>query len=108
MHRCNEARVSRLEPIRAFCKFCTIILSDGYSLIRESCYRDLKSMVKILSGVLILRNGKATEWTSEVDDGFVSWAKAYIPWLQTNKLAIEERDSTKYVSLRYTFIYLYI
>ncbi|KAK7679627.1 hypothetical protein QCA50_017339 [Cerrena zonata] len=55
---------------------------------------DLKSMVKILSGVLILRNGKAAEWTSEVDDGFVSWAKAYIPWLQTNKLAIEERDST--------------
>ncbi|CAL1703088.1 unnamed protein product [Somion occarium] len=55
---------------------------------------DLKSMVKIVSGVLILRDGKAAEWTSDVDDGLVSWAKAYIPWLETATIAIEERNST--------------
>ncbi|KAI0074707.1 chondroitin AC/alginate lyase [Panus rudis PR-1116 ss-1] len=54
---------------------------------------DLKSMVKILNGVLILRGGKAPEWTSEVDNGLVEWTKEYIPWLQTAKIAIEEKDS---------------
>ena len=52
-------------------------------------------MVKVLSGVLILRDGKAAEWTNEVDSGFVTWAEAYIPWLQTNKLAVDERNSLK-------------
>lgn len=52
-------------------------------------------MVKILNGVLILRDGQAGGWTSDVENGLVSWAKAYIPWLQTTKLAIAERDSTK-------------
>lgn len=58
---------------------------------------DLKSMVKILNGVLIFRGGKPAEWTSDVDNGLVEWAKAYIPWLQTARIAVEEKDSTKYV-----------
>ncbi|KAI1792432.1 chondroitin AC/alginate lyase [Ganoderma leucocontextum] len=52
---------------------------------------DLKCMAKIVSGVLILRGGKAPEWTSEVDTGFVNWTKEYIPWLTSASIALEEK-----------------
>ncbi|TDL23095.1 chondroitin AC/alginate lyase [Rickenella mellea] len=52
---------------------------------------DLKGMAKLVSGVLILRNGKAAEWTSEIDTGLVTWVKEYIVWLTTSTQALEER-----------------
>ncbi|KAJ3476475.1 hypothetical protein NLI96_g11133 [Meripilus lineatus] len=54
---------------------------------------DLKSMAKIAVGILILREGKAPEWTTEVDNGFDAWIKAYIPWLTSAKIALEEMNS---------------
>ena len=61
------------------------------------CRRDLKSMVKIAVGVLVLRQGKAPEWTTDIDNGFNAWIKSYIPWLQTAEIAVEEMNSAKYV-----------
>jgi len=55
---------------------------------------DLKCMTKIVSGILILRNGKAPEWTSDLDSQFVTWVLEYITWLQTADIAIQERNST--------------
>ncbi|PIL29173.1 hypothetical protein GSI_09222 [Ganoderma sinense ZZ0214-1] len=52
---------------------------------------DLKCMAKIVSGVLILRGGKAREWTSEVDTGFTNWTKEYIPWLTSAPIALAEK-----------------
>ena len=52
-------------------------------------------MVKIVSGILILRGGKAPEWTSEVDTGFVNWTKEYIPWLTSAPIALEEKAAAK-------------
>lgn len=62
-------------------------------------------MAKIAVGILILREGKAPEWTTEVDNGFDAWIKAYIPWLTSAKIALEEMNSAKYV---FSFQYLYV
>ena len=54
-------------------------------------------MAKIASGILVLRQGKATSWTSDVDTNFQSWITKYIGWLTTANIAIQEKDATKYV-----------
>lgn len=54
-------------------------------------------MAKIAVGVLVLRQGKAPEWTTDIDNGFNAWIKSYIPWLQTAEIAVEEMNSAKYV-----------
>ncbi|KAJ7630239.1 chondroitin AC/alginate lyase [Roridomyces roridus] len=51
---------------------------------------DLKGMAKIASGILILRKRNCTDWTDELDSGFVAWSKEYITWLETNKPGIDE------------------
>jgi len=60
---------------------------------------DLKCMTKIVSGVLVLRGGNASAWTSKIDSGLVDWTKKYIEWLTTNKIALEEAAATKCVTL---------
>ncbi|KAI0088285.1 alginate lyase-domain-containing protein [Irpex rosettiformis] len=55
---------------------------------------DLKGMTKLTSGVLILRSGKAPEWTSDIDSQFNEWLKKYIEWLETATIAIQEKNST--------------
>ena len=52
-------------------------------------------MAKVTTGILVLRKGKSTLWTTELDNQMISWAKEYITWLETAKIAIEERDATK-------------
>ncbi|KAH9851065.1 chondroitin AC/alginate lyase [Lenzites betulinus] len=51
---------------------------------------DLKCMTKLVSGVLILREGKAAEWTSEIDTGLTNWTNSYIDWLTTAQIALQE------------------
>ncbi|KAJ7291464.1 chondroitin AC/alginate lyase [Mycena rebaudengoi] len=55
---------------------------------------DLKSLVKIVSGILLLRKLKSTDWTPEIDARLVSWAEKYIGWLETNQLGVGECAST--------------
>ena len=55
---------------------------------------DLKCMSKLVSGVLLLRQGQAPEWTATLDDGLNAWVKEYITWLTTNSLALEEKAAT--------------
>ena len=52
-------------------------------------------MAKVTTGILVLRKGKSTLWTTDLDNQMISWAKEYITWLETAKIAIEERDATK-------------
>ena len=59
---------------------------------------DLKCMVKLVSGVLVMRGGNAPGWTSEIDSGLITWTKSYIGWLTTNTLALEEAAATKCVT----------
>ena len=54
-------------------------------------------MAKLASGVLVLRLGKAPEWTSDIDNGLVEWAKQYTQWLTSAEIALEEKAATKCV-----------
>ncbi|KAH9955397.1 chondroitin AC/alginate lyase [Russula dissimulans] len=55
---------------------------------------DLRCMAKIVTGVLVLRGGNASAWTSEIDSGLVQWTKLYIEWLTASPIALEEAAST--------------
>lgn len=48
---------------------------------------------KALTGMLLMRD--LGVWSEQDLSGIVGWAKAYIPWLQTNDLAKAERASDK-------------
>ncbi|KAJ7050178.1 alginate lyase-domain-containing protein [Mycena amicta] len=51
---------------------------------------DLKGMTKVVSGILILRKLKSSDWTEDIDSRMIAWTKEYITWLETNKLGIDE------------------
>ncbi|KAI0042157.1 chondroitin AC/alginate lyase [Auriscalpium vulgare] len=55
---------------------------------------DLKGMSMIVSGVLILRIGKAPEWTADIDNQLNAWAWDYMSWLENNPIALKERAAT--------------
>ncbi|KAF7305632.1 Chondroitin AC/alginate lyase [Mycena chlorophos] len=55
---------------------------------------DLRGMVKIVSGILMLRQMKASAWTSDLDNAMVAWAKKYITWLQTASTAKQAAAAT--------------
>ena len=52
-------------------------------------------MTMITSGILMLRNGKNADWTTELDTQMNNWTSSYINWLKTNTLAILEETATK-------------
>ncbi|CAE6489063.1 unnamed protein product [Rhizoctonia solani] len=52
---------------------------------------DLKCMSKLVSGVLVLREGQSRDWNTTLDDGLNSWVKQYIVWLTTSEMGIEEK-----------------
>ncbi|KAJ7140040.1 chondroitin AC/alginate lyase [Mycena crocata] len=54
---------------------------------------DLKGFVKIVSGIIVLRKRKCTDWTDDIDAQMVSWVQQYITWLETNKLGVDECNS---------------
>jgi hypothetical protein len=52
-------------------------------------------MSKITSAILLLRKGKSTAWTKDLDDKMISWSNEYIQWLETSEIAIKEADAAK-------------
>jgi len=56
---------------------------------------DLKNLVKIASGIEVLRKGAAEGWSTAVDEGLTTWMRDYEAWLMTNDLALEEKASDK-------------
>ncbi|KAJ7241668.1 chondroitin AC/alginate lyase [Mycena haematopus] len=51
---------------------------------------DLKGMVKVVSGILILRQRNCTDWTEALDTQMIAWTNQYLTWLETNKLGVDE------------------
>ena len=78
--------------------YAQVIRGPGANTGTHTGVLDLKCMVKIVNAVLILRGGNASEWTETIDSGLVNWTTAYIGWLTTNKLALEEAASTKCIT----------
>ena len=58
---------------------------------------DLRSIVKVVNAVQILRLSKAPAWDYTKDQRLVHWAQLYIAWLRTNNLALEAEKQPKYV-----------
>ncbi|KAG5635945.1 hypothetical protein H0H81_009594 [Sphagnurus paluster] len=54
---------------------------------------DLKCMAKIVSGIMILRKKKCTDWTDDLDGQMNAWAREYITWLETAPISLEEGDA---------------
>ena len=52
-------------------------------------------MAKVVSGVLVLREGNATAWTDELDNALNSWTETYIGWLTSASIALEEKAAAK-------------
>ena len=52
-------------------------------------------MAKVVSGVLLLREGKAPEWTADVDGRLNAWTTSYIQWLMSADIALEEKAAPK-------------
>ena len=52
-------------------------------------------MAKVVSGVLVLREGGAAAWTSALDDALNAWTDTYIAWLTSASIALEEKAAAK-------------
>ncbi|CAE6481161.1 unnamed protein product [Rhizoctonia solani] len=81
------------EPTRVtpHLNFSQLLRGPGTQVGSPTGVLDMHWWPKALSGILLMK--EMGVW-SDVDlEGIVSWAKAYIPWLQTNELAKAERAS---------------
>lgn len=52
-------------------------------------------MVKVVSGILILKKGSCPDWTTDIDTGFANWTTSYVSWLETASIALQEAAATK-------------
>lgn len=70
---------------------------------RHTGVLDLKCFTKIISGILMLKQGNCALWTQYLDDQFTTWVAAYINWLETDPTAlIESQASNNHGSFYYT------
>ncbi|KAI9450085.1 chondroitin AC/alginate lyase [Lactarius psammicola] len=74
--------------------YAQVIRGPGANIGTHTGVLDLKCMAKVVSAVLVLREGKAPEWTETIDSGLVKWTTTYIGWLTSNKIALEEAAAT--------------
>ncbi|KAH8978621.1 chondroitin AC/alginate lyase [Lactarius akahatsu] len=74
--------------------YAQVVRGPGANIGTHTGVLDLKCMTKVVSAVLVLRTGKAPEWTDTIDTGLVNWTTTYIGWLTSNKIALEEAAAT--------------
>ncbi|KAF7354072.1 Chondroitin AC/alginate lyase [Mycena venus] len=55
---------------------------------------DLRGFAKIASGILILRNSKNTDWTSDLDNQLIAWCNKYMDWLLTSPSGTQASHAT--------------
>lgn len=60
---------------------------------RHTGVLDLKGMIKIASGVLLLREGNAEGWNSTIDGRFQDWVSNYTDWMRRSPIAQDEEIS---------------
>ncbi|CAE6474335.1 unnamed protein product [Rhizoctonia solani] len=71
--------------------FSQLLRGPGTQVGSPTGVLDMHWWPKALSGILLMR--EMGVWSEADLEGVVSWAKAYIPWLQMNELAKAERAS---------------
>lgn len=60
---------------------------------RHTGVLDLKGMIKIASGVLLLREGNAEGWNATIDGRFQDWVANYTNWIRNSPIAQDEEIS---------------
>ncbi|KAH9046601.1 chondroitin AC/alginate lyase [Lactarius hengduanensis] len=75
--------------------YAQVVRGPGANTGTHTGVLDLKCMTKVVNAVLVLRAGKAPEWTDTIDTGLVNWTTTYIGWLTSNKIALEEAAFSK-------------
>lgn len=71
------------------------MFSHNTCIIIDRGISDLKCTSKVASAILMLRKGGSKAWTPELDAEMIAWSTKQINWLETAKIAIEERDALK-------------
>lgn len=71
--------------------FSQLLRGPGVQMGSPTGVLDMHWWPKALTGMLLMRD--LGVWSEQDLSGIVGWAKAYIPWLQTNDLAKAERAS---------------
>jgi hypothetical protein len=56
---------------------------------------DFKQMAKLTTGILLLRNGKSTEWTDDLNTQMNNWTTSSIGWMTTSPIAHGEWTAPK-------------
>ncbi|KAI0320973.1 chondroitin AC/alginate lyase [Amylostereum chailletii] len=51
---------------------------------------DLKCMAKVATGILALREGGSSAWTSDLNSQMITWSNEYMAWLETSPIALQE------------------
>lgn len=59
-------------------------------------------MAKIATGIMILREGKSTAWTSDLDTQMTNWTNSYIQWVENAPLALAEKATVKYAASHFS------
>ncbi|KAI0317022.1 alginate lyase domain-containing protein [Amylostereum chailletii] len=73
--------------------YAQVIRGPGSKYGAHTGVLDLKCMAKIATGILVLRQGRSKDWTSDLDASIVSWSQEYINWLETSPIALGEAFS---------------
>lgn len=76
-------------------EYAQVVRGPGNQTGKHTGILDARGMTKIVSGIEVMRASGAPEWSSETENGMVSWARLHANWLETSELAMEERASPK-------------
>ncbi|CAE6405612.1 unnamed protein product [Rhizoctonia solani] len=93
----NEIKTWFVDPTTSMnpnLNYAQVKRGPGNQIGQHTGVLDLKCMSKLVSGVLMLRNGSSSAWTSDINSGLNAWVTSYIGWLTTNKLALQEKAAT--------------
>jgi Alginate lyase len=59
---------------------------------------DLRGLVKVVNGILILKRMHSPDWTSARDRSMNNWVSQYAKWLTESQLGKETASKKKYVT----------
>lgn len=60
---------------------------------------DLRGIVKVVNGILVLKAAGSEDWTMARDQGMGSWMASYARWLNTSDIGKSAASRAKYVTL---------
>jgi hypothetical protein len=56
---------------------------------------DMRSLVKVVNAVLVLRETQSPYWTQDRDDKMTDWARQYVRWVETSPVGQKAERAAK-------------